>query len=71
MHVIEAVKSKTRVPDLHIPSGEIADGAFRDQALVVEAKAVLQSMKKTATHLLTSKKHLFDAKKHANWFQCW
>ena len=47
MHVIEAVKSKTRVPDL--PPGDIADGAFRDRALVVDAKAVLQSMKKTAT----------------------
>ena len=49
MHVIEAIKSKTREPDLRVPPGDIADGAFRDRALVVDAKAVLQSMKKTAT----------------------
>ena len=47
MHVIEAVKSKPCVPDL--PPDDIADGAFRDRALVVDAMAVLQSMKTTTT----------------------
>ena len=31
------------------PPDDIADGAFRDRALVVDAMAVLQSMKKTAS----------------------
>ena len=49
MHVIEAAKSGSRVPDL--PSVDIADVALRDQDLVVNSMAVLQSstMKKTAT----------------------
>ena len=48
MHVIEAAKSEPRVPDL--PIDDIADGAFRDRALEVDAMSVLQStcMKKTA-----------------------
>ena len=46
MHVIEAAKSEPCVPDL---PHDIADGAFRDQALVVEAMAVIHSMKKNAT----------------------
>ena len=57
MHVIEATKSEPRVPDL--PPDDIADGAFRDRALKVDAMAVFQSMKKTATmHTLAD---LFDA----------
>ena len=47
MYVTEAAKSEPRVPDL--PADDIADGAFREQALVVDAMAVLQNMKKTAT----------------------
>ena len=47
VHLNEAAKSEPRVPDL--PTDDIADGAFRDRALVVDAMAVLQSMKKTAT----------------------
>ena len=47
MHVIEVAKSEPHVPDL--PPDDIADGAFRDQALEVDAMAVFQSMKKTAT----------------------
>ena len=47
MHVIEAAKSEPHVPDL--PPDDIADDAFRDQALVVDAMGVLQSMKQTAT----------------------
>ena len=38
MHVIEAAKSEPRVPDP--PPDDIADGAFRDWALVVDAMAV-------------------------------
>ena len=56
-HVIEVAKSEPRVPDL--PPDDIADGAFRDRALEVDAMAVLQSMKKTATiHTLAD---VFDA----------
>ena len=46
MHVIEAAKSEPCVPDL--PPDDIADGAFSNQALKVDAMDVLQSMKKTA-----------------------
>ena len=42
MHVIEATKSE---PDL--PPDDIAEGAFRDRPQVVDAMAVVQSMKKT------------------------
>ena len=58
MHVIDAARSEPRVPDLY--PHDIADVAFRDPALVADAMAVLQSMKKTATTL--------TSKKHANWF---
>ena len=47
MHVIEAAKSEPSVSDL--PPDNKADGAFRDRALEVDAMAVFQSMKKTAT----------------------
>ena len=47
MHVNEAAKSEPPVSDL--PPDDIADGAFRDWALVVDAMAVLQSVKETAT----------------------
>ena len=47
MHAIEVAKSEPRVPDL--PPDVIADCAFRDRALKIDAMAVLQSMKKTAT----------------------
>ena len=47
MHIIEAAKSEPPVLDL--PPDDIADGAFRDWALVVDTMAVLQIMKKTAT----------------------
>ena len=46
IRVNEAVKSEPRVPDM--PTDDIADGAFRDWALVIDAMPVLQSMKKTA-----------------------
>ena len=47
IRVIEAAKSEPPVSDL--PPDDIADCVFRDWALVVDAMAVLQSMKKTAT----------------------
>ena len=47
MHIIEAAKSEPRVPDL--PSDDIADVAFRDLALLIDAMPVLQIMKKAAT----------------------
>ena len=47
MHIIEAAKSEPRVPDL--PPYDIADLAFRDWAIVVDAMPVLQIMKNTAT----------------------
>ena len=51
MHIIEAAKAKPRVTDLH--PDDIADFAFRDRALVVDALPVLQNMKNTATiHIL-------------------
>ena len=54
MHIIEAAKSEPRVPDL--PPDDIADGAFRDRALVVDAMSVLQStcIRKTATMCTTA-----------------
>ena len=45
MHVIEAAKTEPRVPDL--PETTAVD--YRDRALVVDAMAELQSMKKTPT----------------------
>ena len=47
MHVIEAAKSEPLVSDL--PPDDIADCVFRYQAQVVDAMAVLQSLKKTGT----------------------
>ena len=59
MHTNEAAKSEPRVPDL--PPDDIADGAFRDLALVIDAMPVLQIMKKAATmHTLADLK---EAKK--------
>lgn len=46
MHVIEAAKAEPHVSDLSL---DTAAGDFRDRALVVDAMAVLQSMKKTPT----------------------
>ena len=45
MHVIEAAKTESRVPDL--PETTAVD--YRDRALVVDAMAVVQSMKKNPT----------------------
>ena len=57
MHVIESAKTEPHVPDLPL---DTSAGDFRDRALVVDAMAVLQSMKRTPTiHTLADLKEAF------------
>ena len=67
MHVIEAAKTEPRVPDL--PETTTVD--YRDRALVVDAMAVVQSMKKNPTmRTLADLKETFVKRiEHAQWFQ--